>query len=298
MVGPQKSHEATTPSSRGLEAHAATLMAQALLSRATSLARLGSYDSAELVLSSLPRTLPEAVDLLAKIRAQQGRMRAAAELWTEALCLDPSNARYRSSLRRAEQGPWRRRSRPLLVAIVALFIVVAGGIAVRRLAHQRSQVATKIPREQPPAPAVAQKRIEISVPGVLQTTSGATTTLRFEFGLFSHGVLLTPGARASLQAIGRQIEPQWRRFSLTVIGHTDDLPIVSRQRFSDNEALAVARADTVIRYISTVSTIPMSAWSISRTPETQCLYACDSAAGRLRNRTVDLLIALGTTRKF
>ena len=205
MGGFQKSGESATPQGRGFEAHTATLMAQALLSRATGLARLGKYDSAELVLSSLPRTLPEVLDLFAKIRAQQGRMFAAAELWTEALRLDPSNAGYRSSLRKAEQGPWQRRIRPLLVATVALLTVTAGGIAVRRLVYQKSQVTSKHLTEQPPTSTPAQKPTEFSAPGVLQTGSGPTTTLRFEFGLFSHGVRLTSGGRAALEAIGRQI---------------------------------------------------------------------------------------------
>lgn len=290
MVGPQKSSESATPQVRGLEAQAAALMAQALLSRATSLARLGRYDSAELVLSSLPRTLPDALDLLARIRAQQGRMPDAAGLWTEALRIDPTNARYRNGLAKAEKGTWSRWSRPLVTACVALGAFLVIGIAVTRMIYQTPKSAISPAPDRPPTVAVAEERVDVSLPGVIQTRSGATTLLRFQLGLFSNGILITPAARQSLEAIGRQIEPHWRQVTLTIVGHTDDLPLIPRQRFPDNEALAIARADTVIRYLSSVTTIPPSAWAIRLAERAECLYSCDSDAGRLRNRTVDLLI--------
>jgi len=274
-----------------LEAQAGALMVQALLARATALARRGRYDSAELVLTRVPRDAPEGLDLLARIRAQQGRTRDAAALWTEALRIDPGNLRFRDCLHKAERDPWSRRTRLLFVIAIAGLLVSAGGFGLERLAARRPQVASQHPAKPKPPVAEQEKHLSFSGPDVIQSRSGAATLLRFESGLFSRDVLLTPGGKASLAAIGRQIEPQWCQLTLTVIGHTDDLPIIRRGRFQDNEALALARADTVIRYLSTVAKIPVSAWVIRRAPDARCLYPCDSIAGRLKNRSVELLIA-------
>jgi len=70
-------------------------MSLALLSRAKALAWQGRYENAELVLESLPHHSPEALDLLARIRAQQGLLREAATLWAEASRIEPGNSRIR-----------------------------------------------------------------------------------------------------------------------------------------------------------------------------------------------------------
>lgn len=287
----QDAHKSEALNPEMLRAHAATLMMQALLSRAAALARQGRYDSAELVLAGLPRDMPESIDLLARIRAQQGRMRDAAELWTKALRLDPSNVKFRDGLRKAEHNRWGRWTRLVVVMAIAALLLLAAGIALQGLAARRSPVATANLVKRPPVVEAEETNISPSVPGVVQSSSGATTILQFESGLFSRTVLLSSAGKETLAAIGRQIEPHWRQLTLTVVGHTDDLPIVRPGRFQDNEALAVARADAVIRYLSAVSRIPASAWAIRRAPDVRCLYPCDSIAGRLKNRTVELRIA-------
>jgi flagellar motor protein MotB len=183
-----------------------------------------------------------------------------------------------------------RWSRPLVAICTALLLFVAIGIALKRPAHEKPQAATGRAAERRSTKAVAEDRMDISAPGVTQTRSGETTLLRFEAGLFSRGVLMTPAARRSLKAIGLQIEPRWQRLTLTIVGHTDDLPLILQRRFPDNEALAIARADTVIRYLSSVTSIPASVWTIRLAENDACFYPCDSDAGRLRNRTVDILL--------
>jgi flagellar motor protein MotB len=269
---------------------AAILLGQALLSRAIALARRGRYDSAELVLTGLPRDLPEALDLLAKIRAQQGRMPEAAELWKAALRIDPGDMRFRNALRKAEQRPWSLWTRPLVAACLAIVLLVAGGLGLVRLTTRKPHVAPGSVASRIPVAPRGEKHIEVSVPGVVQTSSGGTTVLRFDAGLFSRTTLLSPVGKDALAALGRQIEPHWRQLSLTVIGHTDNLPITRRGRFQDNEALATARADTVIRYLSTLTNIPAYAWSIRRVPEVRCLFPCDSTVGRMKNRSVEISI--------
>lgn len=117
-----------------LEAQVGALMVQALLVRATALARRGRYDSAELVLTRVPRDLPEGLDLFARIRAQQGRMSDAVELWTKALDLDPGNPSFRDGLRKAERHPWGPRIRLLLAFAATIVLVVGAGFGLSQVA--------------------------------------------------------------------------------------------------------------------------------------------------------------------
>ena len=103
-----------------------------ILTRAASLARKGDLLQAESLLVTLSdedQVRPEAIDLLAKVYAQQGKIDQAQALWLKALQSDPSNIHLLSALRmcayytksRSEhfilQHLW------LLISIVLWFIV-------------------------------------------------------------------------------------------------------------------------------------------------------------------------------
>lgn len=276
---------------RALETDAATLMAQALLARATTLASSGHYDRAELVLNGVPRGCHESLDLLARIRAQQGRIPDAIALWTDALRLEPGNAAYRDGLRKAKQiqeAPWRRWNGLLLAP--GMLVVLVVGLGINRLSSPKPQVA-KAPTAQEQPRQAAFDVPQLQVPGLIQSRSGPTTVLRFESGLFGQGARLTPEGKNVLATLARQIEPHWQRMTLTVIGHTDDLPLRHRSGFQDNEALAIMRADTAIRNISKGTAIPRSAWTIGRKSGDDFLYPVDSMEGRSKNRTVEIQIS-------
>ena len=108
------------------------LLMHIALAQATDLARAGRYLQAESILSEWSRSqepVPAALDLLARIRAQQGRLAEAEVLWTQALQLDPGNEVYSAGLRRI--GALRRR--PLVrfpwsktAQLVAIGLLIAG----------------------------------------------------------------------------------------------------------------------------------------------------------------------------
>src|SRR5688572_6058823 len=77
-------------------------LGQLLQARAVELARAGHYASAEALLADMPDrdASASAVDLLARIRAQQGRLSEADSLWRQALRLDPGNDTFRAGLER------------------------------------------------------------------------------------------------------------------------------------------------------------------------------------------------------
>lgn len=106
------------------------------LTVAAELARSGRYADAEQlaleVAGSSPTLLPVALDLLARIYAQQGRYLDAETCWQKALSLSPGNPQYRRGLdtilrERGHPLP-RRLFRGLLVAaLVALALLLGFG---------------------------------------------------------------------------------------------------------------------------------------------------------------------------
>lgn len=109
------------------------LLRHVALAQATDLARAGRYEPAESILAEWTHRqepLPAALDLLARIRAQQGRLAEAEAYWTRALQLDPGNAAYAAGLRRIahlQRSPLRRTPWPAVAALAAAGLVLAGG---------------------------------------------------------------------------------------------------------------------------------------------------------------------------
>lgn len=114
------------------DAQAARLLKQVALSQAAHLAREGNYAAAEELLSGIASTeCPDAsiLDLLARIRAQQGAFFDAEAHWRKVLQIDPAHLGARAGLERLRQ--WQRapiRLWPILATTTGLGIVLAGGI--------------------------------------------------------------------------------------------------------------------------------------------------------------------------
>lgn len=123
-----------------------TIAAQAALTVASGLARAGRHGEAEAAVKEmLPHyeTTPSALDLLARIRAQQGRLLEAEALWTQASGLDPDNEAYRTALRRIA----KIQRRPVWLGIVgptlaALAIVLGIWLVGVSLAHRLDRLQT------------------------------------------------------------------------------------------------------------------------------------------------------------
>jgi flagellar motor protein MotB len=292
-MGPQLQRAAA--SGGGIEAQSTAMLCQALLSRATALAHRGRLDSAELVLSAMPAHTPRALDLMARIRAQQGRFADAGKLWAEAARLDPNNPAYEQGRRRAEQmssAPWRRRSRPLLVVTCVLLLLVPAAAGLRGLRVRRPVESPRTAAAAPPAAVVsAEPPVAVSVPGVTATRDGQKLVLQFDAGVFAAGVQLSPEGSQLLAAVARQLEPRWSGLALGITGYSDDLPLKRRASFRDNEALAIGRADAAIRRMAAASRIPPSAWSIRRRMEAKCVQPCTTDGDRKKSRTVVISIA-------
>lgn len=79
---------------------------------------------------------------------------------------------------------------------------------------------------------------------------------------------------------------------LTAIGHTDDVPIAAaaRGRYRDNFALSEARATAVVRFLADRLNLPPASVTIAGLGAALPLAANTTAAGRAKNRRVELRV--------
>ncbi|MGE4084913.1 MAG: OmpA family protein [Vicinamibacterales bacterium] len=98
---------------------------------------------------------------------------------------------------------------------------------------------------------------------------------------------LTPTARAMMRRVGAAIADL--PHAVRVEGHTDDAPI-STARFASNWELSTARATDVVALFVAESGIAAVRLSAAGYGEHRPRAANDTAAGRLRNRRVDIVI--------
>ncbi|MHA7834660.1 MAG: OmpA family protein, partial [Algiphilus sp.] len=83
-------------------------------------------------------------------------------------------------------------------------------------------------------------------------------------------------------------------YTVTVAGHTDDLPITT-ERFRSNWELSAARAVSVAHQVLDTQHIPPEALQVSGFADARPLVANDSVENRARNRRVEIIIEYQNT---
>jgi flagellar motor protein MotB len=126
---------------------AAMLLQQLVLSQASRLARAGNFTSAEQLLQELIGAGSggvAALDLLARIRAQQGALFDAEAFWREVLQRDANHLGARAGLERIRaMHRGTLRLAPFAVSIVALAALAALTIAQRHSSEREKAVAAQ-----------------------------------------------------------------------------------------------------------------------------------------------------------
>jgi chemotaxis protein MotB len=112
-----------------------------------------------------------------------------------------------------------------------------------------------------------------------------------EAGSFPSGRAdLEPGFRSMLERIAGTLESWAGR--ITIEGHTDNLPVGSNERFRSNWDLSAARAGAVADFLLARGRIDSSRISVSGYADTRPIQSNASAAGRARNRRIEISINL------
>jgi flagellar motor protein MotB len=306
----------------------ASLVSEALLSRAASLARRGEYAAAESLLGQLPGSgneNPRVLDLLARIQAQQGCFSEAEALWRRALEVEAGNGSYRAGLERIEKmrsrSPWAIFLLPVGAAFIAILTVILVGFLVR---NQIVQLRESVLREVAGADSVivgmarerqakdaaeaeekvasgtgvpSTQRIEIQLDGATVRTERRDLVVSFDEGLFSSGANLKEDAQSLLSELGTQLQPHRSDISIRVVGHTDDIQVPNGSAYADNARLGLARAVAVADYLSRDAGLPVDQFLLRSAGESEPPYPNDTWANRLRNRTVVLEIVPANDRQ-
>jgi type VI secretion system protein ImpK len=302
---PDGAQRSRLPDHPATNAVISSLLHQVTLARAADLARAGHYSEAEPLLSEAvgeDQAMPAALDLLARIRAQQGRLLEAEALWTRACQLDPTNEAYRAGLHRIanmQRRPvWLAFLSPWLVGLVVVGIIIATGLFVRNsLSEWRASFQSELAGITAAQEAITSQRqgkppdVTLKIPGVSLRTEGDEIIVIFDSGLFARGTALNPEAKALLTELGHELEPYVGRIALRVIGHTDDVPMPAEREYRDNIALSLARAVAVVEQLRATSRLPAVMFSTSGLGERLAPYVNDTPENRARNRTVVIRIS-------
>lgn len=77
---------------------------------------------------------------------------------------------------------------------------------------------------------------------------------------------------------------------IEIIGHSDNVPIPKRSKYSSNLELSCARAIAVAEYLNSEKNIPMSTMKPSGRGEYEPIASNDTSEGRAQNRRVEIKI--------
>lgn len=280
------------------------LVERVMIARAAQLARSGAYAAADQLMAGLSSAA--ALDLRARMRAQQGLLSDAEQFWQLAARLEPEQPAYRDGLRRIAQLQRRPALWLLLTARVAAVIL---GLAMLLIVVQRlgrngagvrvdpvagaARAATAGTPGASGAIVASPPGLDLAIDGVTVTPEGADLVARFAAGLFDHGVSLRPGAHDRIAALARGIAGSGGSLRVRVIGHTDDVPLRPGSAYADNVALGFARALLVAEHMRAAG-VPAAAIAVESVGAVVAPPRGAAAADRAQHRTVTLRIATRT----
>ncbi|MCS7239394.1 MAG: OmpA family protein [Thermoguttaceae bacterium] len=200
-------------------------------------ARLGRCGQAETLLRRCfdPASWPEsALDLLAKIKAQQGKWQEALIVWQQLVCKCSQPEPYIKAVERVRRT-LSRQSRGLTL----------GSSHLRLNCEQLG-----------------------GDPRIVAVVRNGSLEIGLREKLFENGqAQLRPEAEPLVTAVGRRLEPFVGLIRITVIGHSHDQSRVSGQASPENGRLAMQRAITVFEHLMASTRLLPSSFSLQAAGE-------------------------------
>lgn len=271
------------------------------LAKASELASEGFLDEAEIIVAKVLRESEEstqALDLLARIRYQQGRFSEAELFWKKACAFEPENELFRQALlliAEEHRHPYSHFSylRLSITAAALLLIVGFGSLVVFRHFRGASRTSPSASRSAaaPTADAQSDRGLSVELSGVVSTPDGRGTVITFDSGLFQRAATFKPGATTILRELAQQLKAEAANLSISVIGHTDDLPLRKNASYFDNQSLALSRALVVAEFLRTETALRAARFDIMGAKGESPLFPKGTANARSRSHTVELRIS-------
>ncbi|MFC9975880.1 OmpA family protein [Spirillospora sp. NPDC127200] len=251
---------------------ALTAVREVALAQARELARRGRLaEAGELLDEAYHDTEPDPayLDLRARVHAQQGDLARADECWAQAQRLSPENTTYAEGRRRIARMRTGRRLPPILAAGAAGLLagaaataLLAGGDGEARAPAAAATTTAPAPASPPPAEDVLAG-LDMAMPGVRERRTPGEIAVTFDRGLFGRDTALTREGRAQLDRVADRMRPHAGRLRLTVLGHTDALPLRGGGPYAGNMELAEARAAVVREALRERAAVPTAAITVS-----------------------------------
>ncbi|MFI6516718.1 OmpA family protein [Spirillospora sp. NPDC050679] len=257
---------------------ALTAVREVALAQARELARRGRLaEAGELLDEAYHDTEPDTayLDLRARVHAQQGDLARADECWAQAQRLSPENTTYAEGRRRVARMRTGRRLPPVLAAGAAGLLAGAAVTALLAGGDEEAKAPAATATTTAPAPAPAPARasstpaedvlagLDMAMPGVRERRTPGEIAVTFDRGLFGRNASLTREGRAQLDRVADRMRSRAGRLRLTVLGHTDALPLRGGGPYAGNMELAEARAAVVREVLRERAAIPTSAIAVS-----------------------------------
>lgn len=287
------------------------------IDQASQLARDGNYHAAENLLRNLSSELsdfPSALDLYARILAQQGKFHQAEMLWRKALALDPSNEVYKKCLDKIQKiygkSFWWQRFKVLVIALFALLFLASCLLWIKSEMSDRSSA-----QEQFGNHVVQENRfnvlllerindlkktietdqnnynnnfpfIELNIEGLITKKEEGHLLCFFSVGLFDEGVNLRPESRKILVKFGKELEKYNGKVNVTIFGTADNTPIKGNSRFKSNFDLGKERADVVYNFLLIHSRLIKNRLAVGSYGEYSSVFSNEEQDERNKNRSV------------
>lgn len=277
--------------------------------QAAELARAGRYEAAESLLSPMSNAIQDSalcLDLLARIRAQQGAFSEAEALWMKAAQLSPGDSKYDRALHRITKARrWPRYyayGRVIALSGSAFLLIAVTVIGVWKLGKRPvSQATTSAMKAVLPQNPLSSLRAPIDseasnlerdlrLDGVSTKKIESEVVLTFTSGLFSRAERLRPGARNTLTALAKKLDSRSDDMSIQILGFTDDLLPSSGKNY-DNATLALRRAVIVAEHLRRNSRLPIRAITVGYGDTSETPFPNDSSEHRQMNRSVIVRVA-------
>lgn len=182
--------------------------------------------------------------------------------------------------------------------------------AARRAEEWRAKAESAVVAAKPvPAPAVTESNpVATSLADTLRKTypdgvritpeGNVELTLASDVTFGSGSDVVSDAAKKSLKSLAGKLNGEFGGYAIRIVGHTDNDPVVrTKAKFHDNLGLSTARANAVSRFMQEEMKIDGSRLTSSGVGETRPIADNKSAAGKSKNRRVEIVVYTSAAAK-